>query len=619
MLNTKSRNIASLATLTAIILLAFVARLTHIDAESLWVDEGFSYWAIRHDDMLRVIINDVHPPLYFFGLRAWAEVAGITELALRYFSLLPGLLSVAVIYHVAREVQRLRGVSTRGDVVPVLAALLLALADMEIYMAQTVRMYSWHVLWVLVSAYGLLRWMRTGERGALAGWVAANIALLYTQYMGLAFMAAQALLILSHLRGGRRRTGIAALGFAALTFVPWGLAVVAGQTANVGTGFNVPSTLASLWAWRVEWFTAQWALMIGLAVLGVVVLRYDARRRVVGGRVPVAASAFLLGWLMIPVVGAYIANFFTPILMDYRLTQITPAVALLIALGLGNLRGSGRVFLVAVIVLYGVVAYDTPRPRPPWRDVGLSAAEFAREGDLALAHVTPSGDWQMIYYFDRWMPDGVTWRSLRQWQLEEGDTYADGLPALLAEHPAVWFMHWSSDTSGFDALARTGHTQTARRAHDWLGNDLTVYRFDQLPDDALTAFASGLILRDAAIIADEWRLDLWWEAPHALSADYTISAILLDADGRLVAQKDSAPFIGQRPTSTFTAGEVVYDPRRLHPAEGVTTLPAGVYTVAVKTYTFTPDGLLDVPTEDGDEFFIVGQITLDDDVAFTDG
>jgi mannosyltransferase len=166
-----------------ILLLAAAGRINHIDLESLWVDEGFSYWAIRHPDMFGLILRDVHPPLYFVLLRGWAEVAGITELALRYLSVLPGLLSVAAIYHVARELERARG-GTAETVVPLLAALLLALADMEIYIAQQVRMYTWHVLWAVLSMWAFTRWTRTGGRRSLAAWVATSLLLLYTHYIG---------------------------------------------------------------------------------------------------------------------------------------------------------------------------------------------------------------------------------------------------------------------------------------------------------------------------------------------------------------------------------------------------------------------------------------------------
>lgn len=591
-----------------ILLVAAWGRISGIDAESLWVDEGFSYWAIRHPDMFGVLLRDVHPPVYFVLLRGWAEVAGITELALRYLSVIPSLVSVAAVYHVARELERARGGRTES-IIPMLAALLLALADMENYIAQETRMYTWHVLWTVLSMWGFLRWIRTRERFALAGWMLASLLLVYTHYIGVCALVAQGLYALIFLRGRVRLQIIGALIAVAVVFVPWLAIVVSGQTDNIGTGYALPSTLETLFDWRVNWFTGQWALMLGLALLGLVALRYQGERVKIQLR-PFAPAFLMLAWLVVPVLLTYILNLRVPILMDYRLTQITPAVALLIAFGLGNLRGLGRGFLVAVIVFYGVTIDDVPVPRPPWRDVGLNAARYAVPGDLAMAHVTPSGDWQVIYYYERFMPEGVERRSLRQWQLEDGTTYAGGLPALLREHPTVWFMHWSSDRSGFDALASTGHIQTAVMTEDWLGNDLNVYRFDQVPPEigAITTYESGMILRDAAIHPDALRVDLWWSVASVLDENYTVSAFLLAEDGRLVAQLDSYPFDNQRPTSTWEANAVIYDPRPLELIEGLDELAPGTYAVGVKVYRWTPEGIIDILTLDGEEYVIIGSI-----------
>lgn len=592
----------------AILLLAFTGRILNIDTESLWVDEGFSYWAIRHPELFSLLANDVHPPLYFVSLREWAGVSGITELALRYFSVLPSVLSVAAVYHVGRELVLLRGISrsdARWTLIPLLAALLLALADMENYIAQETRNYTWHVLWAIVSMWGFLRWLRTEKRGMLFAWVGASLLLVYTHYIGVCLLMVQGLYALLFVRGHQRLLAIVALGLVGILFAPWLLVVVSGQTTNVGTGFNVPSTLESLWNWRIEWFTGQWTLMMGLALLGVVAVNAGERLKL--QLRPIAPGFLMLVWLVIPVVLAYILNFYTPILMDYRLTQITPAVALLVAFGLGTLRGQTLNFLVLVIVVYGVAIDDTPRPRPPWREVGQNAAQFAVPDDLALAHVTPSGDWQVMYYYERFMPE-VERRSLRQWQLEDGETYATGLPALLENYPHVWFMHWSSDVSGFEALEATGHVQTAIMTEDWLGNDLNMYRFDVLPDDPITTYESNMVLQDAAIHADELRVDLWWSAEGDLAADYTVSAFLLDENGVLVAQDDAQPFLNQRPTTTWEAGEVIYDPHTLQLTNG-DTLPPGTYTIGVKVYQWTPEGIIDQLTQDGEEFQIVGTIT----------
>ncbi len=683
MTTAKSRQILLLA---LVLLLATMGRISGIDDESLWVDEGFSYWAIQHPDLLGVVARDVHPPLYFLMLDFWSGLTGISELALRYLSVIPGVLSVAMVYQLARELTAfIDAPDSIRQSAPLLVALMLALADMENYIAQEARMYTWHVLWATVSMWAFVRWMRLhqplpvpprsqaeslfdrtetrsqpvshspilsnlpltpqSERGpgsqrVLVVWFLASLLLMYTHYIGVAALAAQGLVALLFLRGRMRVLALGTLAAVGVLFLPW-VAVMVGQTANVGTGFNVPSTLESLWNWRIEWFTGQWALMMGLAVVGIGVLmtsneRFDSPAHsfpamegnihfgdfsLMGadtnanfdGVKAYAAPFLLLLWIILPVAGAFILNVSTPILMDYRLTQITPAIAVLIGFGLATIQSPSRLFLVAVIVVYGITIDDTPRPRPPWREVGQNAAQYAQPGDLALAHITPSGDWQVIYYYDRFMPDGVKRRSLRQWQLEDGDTYAAGLPALLEEHPHVWFMHWSQDRSGFDALAATGHTQTAVMTEDWLGNDLNVYRFDVVPprSDALTAFENGMVLRDAAIVPDDLRVDLWWSADSSPDNDYTVSARLLDASGRLVAQMDSGPFNGERPTSTWGAGDVVYDPRVMTLAAGVDALSPGEYTVSVLVYRFDGAGITNVLTLDGAETVTVGTLTVE--------
>lgn len=606
--------------LVLILLLTFLGRVINLDHESLWVDEGFSYWAIQHDEMFEVIQRDVHPPLYFYMLRGWSELSGITEFALRYLSVIPSVLSVIAVYLVASELTKLRRKHKRRDgfqtrqlggavLIPLLASLLMALADMENYVAQEIRMYTWHVLWITLSMWAFLRWLRTDSRQMQIAWFGFSALLLYTHYIGLAGIAVQGVYALLFLNGRKRLNALGVLLAIGITIAPWLLFVVAEQTDNVGTGFNVPSTLESLWDYRDHWFSGQWALLMGLAVLGGVMLTPTNDNNPSYRIAPIAPSWLMFGWLIVPIIGAYILNHWTPILIDYRLTQITPAVALLIAFGLANMRGQTLVFLVGVIVVYGVVIDDTPVPRPPWRDVGLNASRYAQSDDLALAHITPSGDWHMIYYFDRFMPDGVERRSLRQWQLEDGETYATGLPALLTEHPHVWFMHWSQDTSGFEALESTGHVQTAVMTEDWLGNDLNVYRYDVVPpaDEAIITFDSDMILRDVAIHSDDLQIDLWWSLDAPTDTDYTVSVILLGAGG-VVAQLDVQPFVNQRPTSTWTPDDIIYDPHILELADGLGDLPAGEYSVGVKIYAFEESGLVVYPTQDGEEFAIVGTL-----------
>lgn len=315
---------------------------------------------------------------------------------------------------------------------------------------------------------------------------------------------------------------------------------------------------------------------------------------------------FLVLWIIAPVTGAYILNFYTPILMDYRLTQITPAIALLIAYGLSHLRGGTLGFIVAVLLIYGVTTDDTAIARPPFRDIGQFVADVAQPDDLLLAHVTPSGDWQMVYYYELYLPH-LERRSLRQWQLEDGGTYQTGLRDLLNRHNGVWLMHWSSDMSSFEALRDVGYIQTAKTSWAWVENSqLDLYRFDRISDTTIAEYQNGMQIRQVRV-SDDNLVEIWWSSDVVLDQNYTVSAILLDENGRLVAQDDRYPFFGERPTSTWGTDEIVYDPHQMTLVDGISALPTGTYTVGVKVYLLT-DAIMVQPTTGGDEYAVVGMV-----------
>jgi hypothetical protein len=81
---------------------------------------------------------------------------------------------------------------------------------------------------------------------------------------------------------------------------------------------------------------------------------------------------------------------------------------------------------------------------------------------------------------------------------------------------------------------------------------------------------------------------------------------LLDSTGRLRAQHDSYPDDGQRPTTGWTPGGIVFDTHTLHIPDD---LPAGDYNVCVKLYTWW-DGAILRTSEDSD-YQIVGTVSVE--------
>jgi len=90
----------------AIVLLAFTLRTYRIQVQSIWWDEGISVHLARLDPLtiLSARAGSQHPPLYYLLLQCWTRVGGFSEFSVRYFSLLSGVVLIALVYWVMDRV-----------------------------------------------------------------------------------------------------------------------------------------------------------------------------------------------------------------------------------------------------------------------------------------------------------------------------------------------------------------------------------------------------------------------------------------------------------------------------------------------------------------------------------
>lgn len=617
-----------LAVMTLVMLLAAFVRIHHITQQSIWFDEAFAWNIIRQPDMFPRIAADTHPPLYYLLLRGWTALTGESALALRSLSMLFGMMSVALVYAVGRELVRLRRWEALPAVVPVFAALLLALTDAEIDLSQEARNYTLYTMLGTLSMWAYLRWMRTRSRFASLLWIAATAALLYTHYYGAFIPAAQGIHVLFALRGRGRIAGIAHLAAAGLIFLPWFVAVTIPQAQNAvenSLPFSISSNLDSLTGLVYNFLSRQWGLHLALLLLGLVALRdVNAARnwRVVWR--PLSPVALLLLWLLVPVLVLWFGNYAAALLTPRKMALVTPVIALLIAFGLGNLRQPAAGLLLAAIVVYGAFNVDFYRLKEPWDEIAAAAVEYAGPNDLAITEVG-NGGYPMTYYWTRTLPQGAvvtgfpvlgdpTMAPTTDWF-----TYYDAyLPELLAENDAsrvgpvatVWLAWWWREQPSIERLEAAGYVRTMTQTWDHLGNDIDLYRYDLLPETPAATYENGITLHAVEVDAGDLRVDLWWSVDAPVNVDYVTSALLLGADGLPVAQLDSPPFFGQRPTSTWDGETVVFDPKPLEILSGAESLPPGEYTVAVQVYSFGEDGIEQVETSDGARWHEAGTLNL---------
>ncbi len=150
-------------TLPFILLTGFALRLYRLGAQSLWYDETVSAVLAKKSALALIAhtARDIHPPGYYLLLHGWALLAGYTEFALAFFSLLFGVLLIAATYQLG-----VRLVGRRGAL---WGAALVAFSPYNLWYSQEVRMYTLGAfLGVLVVYFALRVW---GGDGQFHQWV----------------------------------------------------------------------------------------------------------------------------------------------------------------------------------------------------------------------------------------------------------------------------------------------------------------------------------------------------------------------------------------------------------------------------------------------------------------
>ncbi|KHK03299.1 glycosyltransferase family 39 protein [Desulfovibrio sp. TomC] len=229
--NRFSANPAALA-LGVAVLAALVLRFYHLDSCPLWWDEilvplnaqyGFA------SVIERALRCDFHPP-YFTLLGTLFLGLGTSELALR---LIPALCGVALVASVGRYFAPLFG---QGP--SLVAASLLAVSAMNLFVSRSVRPYALIVLFSCMAFGFLLRYLKGGARRDGLALLTCNLGFVLFHFSGLIILFAQLCVFLFWRLAYDRRTnwseGIAAAGFGVLVaglLAPFFLAHVAGFAA----------------------------------------------------------------------------------------------------------------------------------------------------------------------------------------------------------------------------------------------------------------------------------------------------------------------------------------------------------------------------------------------------
>ncbi|MBE7468992.1 MAG: hypothetical protein DPW09_03190 [Anaerolineae bacterium] len=437
--------------LLVIILIALALRLTLLGEQSLWYDEGVT-WLLSQKppgELLRWTAADIQPPLYYLLIWETDALFGSREWALRFPSVIFGMLSVPLMYTLAR---RLFPAASPHHLTspPLLAAGLMAISPVMVYYAQEARMYTLLVFEATLAGYLLLKLLHPkpsafNTPSSAFLYVLTAAAALYTHYFAAFLLIAHGLYSLFILwqRGWPRQLFLQLLqifGAIALLFAPW-LWILLARLGDDPSYWPGALKLHEALRQVLITFTAgetvleQTGFWIALGYLLLLILctlygrfnvstSHASERSLPLGRLTPHASRFLLLWLCLPVMLILLLSFQSPKFNPRYTLLAWPAFALLVAAALAQLNVERSMlnvqrftlhalpftlFYALILAASGFSLYNWFTDPRFAKDDFQALAQFVRERSapdetvlLSSGHMYPV--WAYYYGWQGWTP-----------------------------------------------------------------------------------------------------------------------------------------------------------------------------------------------------------------------
>jgi 4-amino-4-deoxy-L-arabinose transferase-like glycosyltransferase len=258
--------------------------LSKIGAWSVWFDESFSAQMVRQNfaDIWHYTALDVNAPLYYYLLKIWSLVAGHSDVALRFLSVLFGLGTLVGGFFLARKLFCRR--------VGYFALLFLTLSPMLLRYATEMRCYTLLIFLLIMATYVFVLaqekhqrklWLLYGFLIALCMWTHYYAALPILAHWAWRAITAKKFFT---------REFVTSLMLAAVLFLPWLVIMIKQLTTVQINGFWIPpfgfDTVANFLGEATIYSThdrivdfAALGLVAALALLAILLIR--ARRTLI--------------------------------------------------------------------------------------------------------------------------------------------------------------------------------------------------------------------------------------------------------------------------------------------------------------------------------------------------
>ncbi len=337
----------ALTFLIAILVFGAFLRLGHLNDESLWLDEGITYYNSTALDYAGVWDKtaelDQSPPGYYFIMHTYLNVFGENEFGFRLIPLIFGVLSILFLYLLMAEMfDRESGL---------ISAFLLAANPFHIGFSTESRMYVLLGLFALMGFYFLYKALKSDG----AGWIywllfiLSCIFGLYTHnffaFVLLAFVFIFLLLIWdSNRRLVKFFLGIGSVALVVACYLPWLPNFL--KQMEVERYWMAPNAVSNLKEYFLDFSNGNSYILIGFLVLAAIGVIWAMFRN------SIFASLSLVLFLIIGIGAPLTYSLsFEPIMKIRYMVFLVPFWLGLVALGLNAVRKLSLVVQTAIIVL----------------------------------------------------------------------------------------------------------------------------------------------------------------------------------------------------------------------------------------------------------------------------
>ncbi len=592
-----------------ILLLLVVAGLGIIglDKDAMWYDEIYSYIYAGGQQYGPILAGEVYtrvmeqleheknPPSYYLILHFWLTVAGSSALAGRTFSLLFGVLSVAMSYRLGLDFAKSVRIPS-AELVGLGAAVAVGASAYYIYYLHELRVYTLIVACTAFEVWAYLRLIQAGKRHSWRlriSFVLVTAISLYLHYQLLFVLVVIGLYHLIMVRKTIQWWRVSLLLLAVgLLYIPWIWTLYRFSEAgkiNPVVGMSMAKVVPAL---LLTFSNNSVALLAVLVVFGVYKQLWTMR--------------FIIFMVAASVIVTLTANAYYPFINQIRyIIFLWPLLAVLVGLGVERLSrmGVGPVVMLSIWVLAGlwtIASNDFSSYLygiiPSWREFRAELQQHAQPGDMVAYHAG-NYDWIRSLELDHYLYGLPIQHQMTEYipGKSDNDDYFNHAKAFVDQSQNIWLAVSHIDPPNFRladferALAREQFTECYTALDD---ASVTLKLYTRLTNtaDMPLQFGDGIHMQmvETVDVSQSGQVTVVLGSSKAESVPndkYSVAVHVVDAAGNLVAQADYGLPNAQNACQKTTLN-----------------VPSGAYTLRVAVYNWqTGKRLIGVDSVTGEQ------------------